>query len=111
MKSNAYKKLFLVTGGAGFSGSNSVQSWIAEMGWTVVNLDTLIYAGNLENFQSLRNDPRHIFVKGDIADHELVGRLLSRYQPEAIVHFAAENHVAGSSLGGEAKRSFSQHKK
>jgi len=91
----------IVTGGAGFIGSNSVQNWIAEMGWTVVNLDKLTYAGNLENLQSLRNDPRHIFVKGDIADHELVGRLLSRYQPDAIVHFAAESHVDRSILGPE----------
>ena len=89
----------LVTGGAGFIGSNFIQSWISETGRAVVNLDKLTYAGNLENLQSLRNDPRHNFVKGDIADRELVGKLLSRYQPDAIVHFAAESHVDRSILG------------
>ncbi len=62
----------LVTGGAGFIGSNFVLSWIAETGGTVVNLDKLTYVGNLENLQSLKDDPRHIFVKGDISDSELV---------------------------------------
>lgn len=93
--------MLLVTGGAGFIGSNFIQSWITETGRTVVNLDKLTYAGNLENHQGLRNDPRHIFVKGDIADRELVGQLLSQYQPEAIVHFAAESHVDRSIFGPE----------
>lgn len=91
----------LVTGGAGFIGSNFVLSWMAETGGIVVNLDKLTYAGNLENLQSLKNDPRHVFVKGDISDSELVHKLLSRYQPAAIVHFAAESHVDRSILGPE----------
>ncbi|MEX2164791.1 MAG: dTDP-glucose 4,6-dehydratase [Sulfuricaulis sp.] len=93
--------VMLVTGGAGFIGSNFIRSWIAETGQAIVNLDKLTYAGNLENLQGLRNDPRHNFVKGDIADRELVGKLLSRYQPDAIVHFAAESHVDRSILGPE----------
>jgi dTDP-glucose 4,6-dehydratase len=91
----------LVTGGAGFIGSNFVLSWLAETGGTVVNLDKLTYAGNLENLQRLRDDPRHIFVKGDISDSELVRKLLSQYKPAAIVHFAAESHVDRSILGPE----------
>jgi dTDP-glucose 4,6-dehydratase len=89
----------LVTGGAGFIGSNFVLSWIAETGGTVVNLDKLTYAGNLENLQSLKDDPRHIFVKGDISDSELVRQLLSQHQPAAVVHFAAESHVDRSIFG------------
>jgi dTDP-glucose 4,6-dehydratase len=93
--------MVLVTGGAGFIGSNFIQSWITETGQAVVNLDKLTYAGNLANLQALRNDSRHNFVKGDIADRELVEKLLSRYQPDAIVHFAAESHVDRSILGPE----------
>lgn len=91
----------LVTGGAGFIGSNFVLSWLAETGGMVVNLDKLTYAGNLENLQGLRDDPRHIFVKGDISDSELVRKLLSQHKPAVIVHFAAESHVDRSILGPE----------
>lgn len=91
----------LVTGGAGFIGSNFIQSWISETGQDIVNVDKLTYAGNLKNLQNLINDPRHNFVKGDIADRELVGKLMSQYQPDAIVHFAAESHVDRSILGPE----------
>jgi dTDP-glucose 4,6-dehydratase len=89
----------LVTGGAGFIGSNFVLDWIALGGETVVNLDKLTYAGNLENLVSLEGNPRHIFIRGDIGDAELTARLLSEHNPRAIVNFAAESHVDRSIHG------------
>jgi dTDP-glucose 4,6-dehydratase len=83
----------LVTGGAGFIGSNFVLDWIGNERGGVVNLDKLTYAGNLGNLSSLHGEPRHTFVRGDICDAELVSSLLVRYRPRAIVHFAAESHV------------------
>ena len=83
----------LVTGGAGFIGSNFVLQWIAQSGTPVVNLDLLTYAGNPANLASLQNDPRHTLVRGDICDAELIASLLRQHQPRAIVHFAAESHV------------------
>jgi dTDP-glucose 4,6-dehydratase len=94
--------MILVTGGAGFIGSNFVLDWIADTGEPVVNLDALTYAGNLENLASLGSDPRHRFVKGDICDQELLDRLLSEHQPRAVIHFAAESHVDRSILGPQA---------
>lgn len=91
--------MILVTGGAGFIGSNFVLDWLKEGDEPVVNLDALTYAGNLENLQSLADDPRHIFVKGNICDKELVSSLLTKYKPRAIVHFAAESHVDRSIFG------------
>ena len=91
--------MILVTGGAGFIGSNFVLDWLKESNEPVVNLDALTYAGNLENLQSLTDDPRHIFVKGNICDKELVSSLLTKYKPRAIVHFAAERHVDRSIFG------------
>ena len=91
--------LILVTGGAGFIGANFVLDWIATEASPVVNLDKLTYAGNLGNLASLKGDARHIFVKGDINDRALVAKLLQQYQPEAIVHFAAESHVDRSIHG------------
>lgn len=91
--------MILVTGGAGFIGSNFVLDWLKESDEPVVNLDALTYAGNLENLQSLTDDPRHIFVKGNICDKELVSSLLTKYKPRAIVHFAAESHVDRSIFG------------
>jgi len=91
--------LILVTGGAGFIGSNFVLDWIAGGHGPVVNLDKLTYAGNLENLAALQNDSRHIFVRGDIGDSELVGKLLKEHKPRAIVHFAAESHVDRSIHG------------
>lgn len=91
----------LVTGGAGFIGSNFVLDWLAQSDETVVNLDALTYAGNLENLASLEGDARHIFVKGDIDDFELVSKLLAEHQPRAIVNFAAESHVDRSIHGPE----------
>jgi dTDP-glucose 4,6-dehydratase len=90
--------MILVTGGAGFIGSNFVLDWLAESDEPVVNLDKLTYAGNLENLISLKDDPRHIFVQGDICDFELVANLLNQHQPRAIIHFAAESHVDRSIL-------------
>jgi dTDP-glucose 4,6-dehydratase len=91
----------LVTGGAGFIGSNFVLAAIAA-GSTVVNLDALTYAGNLGNLASVASDARHIFVHGDINDKELVERLLAQHRPSAVVHFAAESHVDRSIAGPEA---------
>jgi dTDP-glucose 4,6-dehydratase len=91
-----------VTGGAGFIGANFVLDWIASTGESVLNLDALTYAGNLENLASIKADPRHVFVRGDITDRDLIDRLLSEHSPRAIVHFAAESHVDRSILGPEA---------
>ena len=79
----------LVTGGAGFIGSNFILDWIASESDAVINLDKLTYAGNLENLASLSGNARHLFVKGDIGDKELVARLLAEHRPRAIVNFAA----------------------
>jgi dTDP-glucose 4,6-dehydratase len=92
----------LVTGGAGFIGSNFVLGWISSGGGPVVNLDLLTYAGNAANLASLEDDSRHTFVRGDICDGEMVGSLLRRYRPRAIVHFAAESHVDRSIVSPEA---------
>ena len=91
--------MILVTGGAGFIGSNFVLDWIATEGTPVVNLDKLTYAGNPANLVSLGDDPRHVFVKGDVCDRALVARLLAEHRPWAIVHFAAESHVDRSIHG------------
>ncbi len=97
--------MILVTGGAGFIGSNFVLDWLAQSDEPVINLDKLSYAGNLENLASLQGDSRHIFVQGDICDFELVAGLLKQYRPTAIVHFAAESHVDRSIFGpGEFMR-------
>ncbi|MDH0865350.1 dTDP-glucose 4,6-dehydratase [Mitsuaria sp. GD03876] len=89
----------LVTGGAGFIGSNFVLDWFKSSDEPVVNLDALTYAGNLENLASLKDDPRHVFVQGDICDRALVDQLLAAHRPRAIVHFAAESHVDRSIHG------------
>jgi dTDP-glucose 4,6-dehydratase len=94
--------MILVTGGAGFIGANYVLDWLANNDEPVVNLDKLTYAGNLENLAALRDDDRHIFVQGDIGDSELVDELLRRYQPRAIINFAAESHVDRSISGPKA---------
>jgi len=92
-------RAILVTGGAGFIGSNFVLDWLASEQSPVVNLDKLTYAGNLGNLASVANDPRHVFVKGDINDRALVAKLLRQHEPGAIVHFAAESHVDRSIHG------------
>ena len=92
----------LVTGGAGFIGSNFVLNWIRAVGSPVVNLDLLTYAGNPSSLESLKANSRHALVHGDICDGELVGSLLSKYRPRAIVHFAAESHVDRSIVAPDA---------
>jgi dTDP-glucose 4,6-dehydratase len=89
----------LVTGGAGFIGSNFVLDWFKGSSEPVVNLDALTYAGNRANLAPLDGDARHIFVKGDICDRALIDQLLATHQPRAIVHFAAESHVDRSIHG------------
>lgn len=91
----------LVTGGAGFIGANFVLDWVAQTDEPVINLDKLTYAGNLENLSSIEGDKRHVFVQGDIADTQLVQRLLAEHQPRAILNFAAESHVDRSIHGPE----------
>ena len=92
--------MILVTGGAGFIGGNFVLDWLADpRAEGVINLDKLTYAGNLDTLKSLKDDPRHVFVKGDIGDRTLVKRLLDKLQPRAIVNFAAESHVDRSIHG------------
>jgi dTDP-glucose 4,6-dehydratase len=83
----------LVTGGAGFVGANFVLDWLAAERDSVINLDKLTYAGNIENLASLRGDPRHVFVQGDIGDQPLLSDLLHEYCPRAVLNFAAETHV------------------
>ncbi|MCU7373149.1 dTDP-glucose 4,6-dehydratase [Paucibacter sp. O1-1] len=89
----------LVTGGAGFIGSNFVLDWLRQSDEKIINLDALTYAGNLENLASLQGDARHVFVQGDICDRALIDKLLAEQRPRAIVHFAAESHVDRSISG------------
>jgi dTDP-glucose 4,6-dehydratase len=93
--------MILVTGGAGFIGSNFVLDWLAQSDEAIVNLDKLTYAGNLQSLSSIANDPRHIFIQGDIGDAELVAHILKQHRPRAIVNLAAESHVDRSIHGPE----------
>jgi len=95
------KKTILITGGAGFIGSNFVIDWFSVSDQPVVNLDKLTYAGNCESLAELEGDPRHVFVQGDIGDRDLVDRLLAEHRPCAVLHFAAESHVDRSIHGPE----------
>jgi dTDP-glucose 4,6-dehydratase len=87
------QQLILVTGGAGFIGSNFILHWLAQEGSRVVNLDKLTYAGNPANLAELSDDNRYVFARGDINDTDLVSDLLQLHKPAAIIHFAAESHV------------------
>ncbi len=89
----------LVTGGAGFIGSNFVHHWLGQSDETLVNLDALTYAGNLGNLARWAGDARHVFVKGDIGDRALVDQLLQTHRPRAVINFAAESHVDRSIHG------------
>ncbi len=94
--------MILVTGGAGFIGSNFVLDWLSDPATRdepVLNLDALTYAGNLANLASLQGDARHVFVHGDICNRPLLDELLATHRPRAIVHFAAESHVDRSIHG------------
>ena len=92
----------LVTGGAGFIGSNFVIDWLTNNDEMVINLDKLTYAGNLDNLKSIEGNEKHVFVKGDICNVELVQRLFLQFQPKSIINFAAESHVDRSITGPEA---------
>ncbi|GLH30801.1 dTDP-glucose 4,6-dehydratase [Pseudomonas sp. BR1R-5] len=92
----------LVTGGAGFIGANFVLDWVSQCGETIVNLDKLTYAGNLQSLASLEGNPQHVFVHGDIGDGPLVQRLLAEHRPRAVLNFAAESHVDRSIHGPQA---------
>ncbi len=89
----------LITGGAGFIGSNFVLDWLAQSDESIVNLDKLTYAGNLQNLASLNTDPRHVFVRGDIGDGPMVDSMLALHKPRAIINFVAESHVDRSIHG------------
>ncbi len=91
----------LVTGGAGFIGSNFILLQMQDSTQSIVNFDKLTYAGNLRNLASVADDPRYGFVQGDITDRKAVGHVLREYRPRAIVHFAAESHVDRSIRGPE----------
>lgn len=94
-------KTILVTGGAGFIGSNFVLEWVKAGLGTVINLDKLTYAGNLENLAAIEGNPEHVFVYGDIGDRELLAKLLAEHKPRAVINFAAESHVDRSIHGPE----------
>ena len=91
--------MILVTGGAGFIGANFVLDWLAQSDEAVLNVDKLTYAGNLNNLSILQDDRRHVFVRADICDQDAIAALLNKYQPRAVVHFAAESHVDRSIHG------------
>jgi len=89
----------VVTGGAGFIGSNFVQHWLATEGTAVVNLDKLTYAGNLRNLEAVARDAPYTFAHGDIADRDAVQQISECHRPRAVIHFAAESHVDRSIHG------------
>ncbi|MCE2989961.1 MAG: dTDP-glucose 4,6-dehydratase [Burkholderiales bacterium] len=93
--------MIIVTGGAGFIGSNFVRQWLANESDGVVNLDKLSYAGNLQSLADVAGNPRYRFVHGDIGDRKLVDALLAEVKPRAIVNFAAESHVDRSIHGAD----------
>ena len=99
---NTASDSILVTGGAGFIGSNFILNWIKSVATPVINLDLLTYAGNPANLASLDTDARYTFSRGDICDAELVSATLKKHRPRAIVHFAAESHVDRSIASPEA---------
>jgi len=102
-KNNRHSFKVLVTGGAGFIGSNFIRYLLKKYkNYTIINLDKLTYCGNLENLKDVEKNPRYEFVKGDIADKKLVENLFKKYQPDYVVNFAAETHVDRSIIDPEA---------
>jgi dTDP-glucose 4,6-dehydratase len=95
-------RTILVTGGAGFIGSNFVRQWLEQEEGLLVNLDKLTYAGNLDSLASIKESPRYVFVHGDICDGPLLSKLLSEHRVQAVIHFAAESHV-DRSIDGPAE--------
>jgi len=91
--------MIIVTGGAGFIGSNFIHHWLANETGGIANLDKLTYAGNLQSLADIADDPRYRFIHGDIGDREFIDRLLAEARPRAIVNFAAESHVDRSIHG------------
>jgi dTDP-glucose 4,6-dehydratase len=91
--------MIIVTGGAGFIGSNFILNWLNSEKELVLNLDKLTYAGNLENLKSVETHPLYTFLKGDICDGNLISDILNYHKPRAIIHFAAESHVDRSISG------------
>ena len=91
--------MIIITGGAGFIGSNFVLDWLAQHDEPIINIDKLTYAGHLENLKTVINDPRHTFVQADINDRKVIDDLLNQHHPRAIIHFAAESHVDRSITG------------
>ena len=83
----------LVTGGAGFIGSNFIKYMLSKYDYTIINLDLLTYAGNLKNLEDIEHIERYHFVKGDICDRELLNELFERYDIQVVINFAAESHV------------------
>ena len=87
-------KTYFITGCAGFIGSNFIYYMLSHHDdIQLINLDKLTYAGNLENLKGVENDPRHVFIQGDICDKELVKQIIEKYDPDYIINFAAESHV------------------
>ena len=86
-------KNILVTGGAGFIGSNFVKLMIDIHDYNIINLDLLTYAGNLENLKEVENKANYTFIKGDICDKELVNEIFTKYSIDTVVNFAAESHM------------------
>jgi len=93
--------MLIVTGGAGFIGSNFIIDWLARNDEAIVNLDKLTYAGNLQNLVTLESNNNHIFVQGDIGDAQLIDQLIKKHKPRAVINFAAESHVDRSIHGPE----------
>ncbi len=93
MGGEVHLKTIIVTGGAGFIGSNFIHIVLHGRAFKIVNLDKLTYAGNLDSVYGVEANSRYKFIQGDICDATLVKRLLAEYQPQAIAHFAAESHV------------------
>lgn len=89
----------LITGGAGFIGSNFALDWVAQSEEKIINVDKLTYAGNLQNLADIANKPQHVFVQADIGDRAVIDQLLAAHQPRAVLNFAAESHVDRSITG------------